>query len=146
MTWPLTPEGQKQFLADLIKTVKEAPEGRGIGVNYWHPEATYIPNATGRGRGSDANSLFDGRGYPLPAMNVLDLRSAASTPPLRSVGERQNIPGLAKVRTLKRPRTTGPRSQRARLFPHAKHLSAGPLARAWWLRMPFILRCLRASE
>ena len=66
----LTPEGQKQFLAALIKTVKEAPEGRGIGINYWHPEATYVPNATGRG-GPDANSLFDARGHPLPAMNVL---------------------------------------------------------------------------
>jgi arabinogalactan endo-1,4-beta-galactosidase len=72
MIWPLTPEGQKQFLADLIKVVKEAPEGRGIGVNYWHPEATLVPNATGRGGRPDANSLFDGQGYPLPAMNVLN--------------------------------------------------------------------------
>jgi len=73
MVWPLTPEGQKQFLADLIRTVKGAPEHRGIGVNYWHPEATYIPNAAaGRGgRGPDPNSLFDAQGNPLPAFYVL---------------------------------------------------------------------------
>jgi arabinogalactan endo-1,4-beta-galactosidase len=71
MVWPMTPEGQKQFLADVIRTVKEAPGGRGIGVNYWHPEATYMTNATGRGRGPDANSLFDARGHALPAMSVM---------------------------------------------------------------------------
>jgi arabinogalactan endo-1,4-beta-galactosidase len=68
--WPMTPEGQRQFLADLIKTVKGAPDGRGIGVIYWHPEATYVVNTDGRGWGPDANSLFDAKGYPLPAMNV----------------------------------------------------------------------------
>ena len=76
MVWPMTPEGQRQFLADLIKTVKEAPEGRGIGVNYWHPEATFIPGATNRWSGPDANSLFDAKGHPLPAMNVLGLQPA----------------------------------------------------------------------
>jgi arabinogalactan endo-1,4-beta-galactosidase len=68
MIWPTTPEGQKQFLTELIKTVKEAPDGRGIGVNYWHPEATFMPN--GGGRGPDANSLFDATGAPMPAMGV----------------------------------------------------------------------------
>jgi arabinogalactan endo-1,4-beta-galactosidase len=80
MIWPMTPEGQKQFLADLIQTVKAAPEGRGIGVNYWHPEATYIPNATGRFRGPDAHSLFDAKGNPLPALNVLGLQPTTTTP------------------------------------------------------------------
>ena len=84
MIWPMTPEGQKQFLADLIKTVKEAPEGRGIGVNYWHPEATYSTNTTGRHGGPDANSLFDAKGSPLPAMNVLGLQPAASATPLKA--------------------------------------------------------------
>jgi arabinogalactan endo-1,4-beta-galactosidase len=74
MTWPMTPRGQKQFLADVIKTVREAPEGHGIGVNYWRPEETYIPNATGGRAGPDANSLFDAKGNPLPAMNVLGLQ------------------------------------------------------------------------
>jgi arabinogalactan endo-1,4-beta-galactosidase len=78
MIWPMTPEGQRQFLADVIQAMKEAPEGRGIGVNYWRPEATYSPRATGRFRGPDANSLFDGTGHPLPGMYVLGLHS----PPL----------------------------------------------------------------
>ncbi|HWB85033.1 MAG TPA: glycosyl hydrolase 53 family protein [Bryobacteraceae bacterium] len=74
MVWPFTPEGQKQFLQDLIQTVKDAPDHRGIGVNYWHPEATFIPGAaTGRrGGGPDPNSLFDAKGNPLPAMSVMD--------------------------------------------------------------------------
>jgi arabinogalactan endo-1,4-beta-galactosidase len=78
MVWPMTPEGQKQFLADLIKTVKEAPEGRGIGVNYWHPEATYVTNAVNNGWRPDANSLFDNKGNALPAMNVLGLQPVKS--------------------------------------------------------------------
>jgi arabinogalactan endo-1,4-beta-galactosidase len=71
MIWPETPAGQKQFLADLIQTVKDSG---GIGVNYWHPEATYVPGNTNRWRGPDANSLFDAKGHPLPAMNVLGLQ------------------------------------------------------------------------
>lgn len=70
MIWPRSPEGQKQFLTDLIKTVKATPDGRGIGVNYWHPEGTYVPGATG-GRGPDSRSLFDAKGNALPAMSVL---------------------------------------------------------------------------
>ena len=72
MVWPLTPDGQKQFLAELIETVKQAPEHRGIGVNYWHPEATFVPGATGGRGGPDQNSLFDAKGNPLPALSVSD--------------------------------------------------------------------------
>ena len=74
MAWPLTPEGQRAFLAELIETVKAAPEHRGIGVNYWHPEATYIPGAAGGRGGPDPNSLFDAKGNPLPALSVWDNR------------------------------------------------------------------------
>ncbi len=79
MVWPMTPAGQKQFLADLIRVVRQAPEGRGIGVNYWHPEATFIPGSTDRWSGPDANSLFDAKGNPLPAMDVLGLQPAMQT-------------------------------------------------------------------
>ncbi len=80
MIWPQTPEGQKAFLADVIQTVKEAPDGHGIGVNYWHPEATYFPNSTGGWNGRhDPNSLFDAKGNPLPAMNVLGLQPITAT-------------------------------------------------------------------
>jgi arabinogalactan endo-1,4-beta-galactosidase len=77
MAWPMTPAGQEAFLADLIQTVKAAPEGRGIGVFYWHPEATYIPGATDRWGQPDANSLFDGTGHPLPAIDALSLQPSS---------------------------------------------------------------------
>jgi arabinogalactan endo-1,4-beta-galactosidase len=81
MIWPMSPEGQAEFLADVIKTVKAAPEGRGIGVNYWRPEITYMTNSTGRFRGPDANSLFDAKGHPLPAMSVLGPQPVALSKP-----------------------------------------------------------------
>jgi arabinogalactan endo-1,4-beta-galactosidase len=84
--WPMTPEGQAQFLADLIRTVKKAPGGHGIGVNYWHPEATFMPGATNRWSGPDANSFFDAEGHPLPAMNVLGIRPASPTTASEAVG------------------------------------------------------------
>jgi arabinogalactan endo-1,4-beta-galactosidase len=79
MAWPETPEGQKQFLADLIQTVKASG---GIGVNYWHPVATYMPGNTNRWRGPDANSLFDGKGRPLPGMNVMGIGAPGTDPAL----------------------------------------------------------------
>jgi arabinogalactan endo-1,4-beta-galactosidase len=80
MIWPMTPQGQKQFLTDVIETVKAVPDGHGIGVNYWHPEATYMTNATAPRWSPDANSLFDSKGYPLPAMYVLGLAPMPSVP------------------------------------------------------------------
>jgi len=71
MVWPMTPEGQKQFLADVIAAVKAAPDGHGIGVNYWHPESTIIPGPTTR-RVADANSLFNNEGNAQPAVSVLE--------------------------------------------------------------------------
>ncbi len=78
MIWPMTPGGQKQFLADVIKTVREAPGSHGIGVYYWRPEETYVHNSNGSSWGPDANSVFDAKGNPLPAMNVLGLQSSQS--------------------------------------------------------------------
>jgi arabinogalactan endo-1,4-beta-galactosidase len=82
LVWTLTPEGQKQFLADVIRTVKDAPDGRGIGVNYWAPEGTYSTNSTvrGRRRGPGSRSLFDNKGYPLPAVYVMGLRQMPVRP------------------------------------------------------------------
>ncbi|HTY87907.1 MAG TPA: glycosyl hydrolase 53 family protein [Candidatus Acidoferrum sp.] len=68
MAWPQTPAGQKQFLTDLIQTVRA---NGGIGVNYWHPVTTHIPGSTNRWSGPNPDSLFDATGRPLPAMNVL---------------------------------------------------------------------------
>jgi arabinogalactan endo-1,4-beta-galactosidase len=70
MIWPETPEGQLEFMREVISTVKAAPEGRGIGVMYWHPESTIIAGPTTRPN-MDVNSLFDANGNALPAMDVL---------------------------------------------------------------------------
>ena len=54
MLWPVTPEGRLQFMADIINTVRKAPQG--IGVLYWAPE---------RGAWNDDGS-------PAPTVFVLD--------------------------------------------------------------------------
>jgi arabinogalactan endo-1,4-beta-galactosidase len=59
MAWPGTPQGQLQFMVDLVNTVRRLPYG--LGVFYWGPE--------GRGRG---NGLWNSDGSPAPAIFVLD--------------------------------------------------------------------------
>jgi arabinogalactan endo-1,4-beta-galactosidase len=59
MEWPGTPQGQLQFMVDLVNTVRRVPYG--LGVFYWAPE--------GRGRG---NALWNSDGSPAPAIFVLD--------------------------------------------------------------------------
>jgi arabinogalactan endo-1,4-beta-galactosidase len=65
--WPGTPQGQLQFMADLVNTVKRAPGG--LGVVYWAPE--------GRGFG---NGLWTSDGIPAPAISVLDNLSLTNAP------------------------------------------------------------------
>ncbi|MBN2589319.1 MAG: glycosyl hydrolase 53 family protein [Sedimentisphaerales bacterium] len=59
MEWPGTPQGQLQFMADLINTAKRFPYCQGVF--YWAPE--------GRGRG---NALWNSDGTPAPALLVLN--------------------------------------------------------------------------
>ncbi|WP_428937555.1 glycoside hydrolase family 53 protein [Fontivita pretiosa] len=64
--WPLTPQGQAQFVRDLMQVLRTAPNSRVIGVAWWYPES--IPVA---GLGiwkNGAMALFDETGQPLPAM------------------------------------------------------------------------------
>ncbi len=44
--YPATMEGQEQFLRDLITTVRQVKEDRGIGVFYWEPAWLPIPDCT----------------------------------------------------------------------------------------------------
>lgn len=77
MAWPITREGQAQFLSDLIEAVKETPDGLGAGVVWWFPESIVIRNG-GTSRpswGGGAMALFDDDGVALPAMDVLKVNS-----------------------------------------------------------------------
>ncbi len=68
MDWPISPEGQKQFLQDLVAAVRETPGGHGLGVIYWYPEA--IP-VTGMGIwNGGSTALFDSNGSALPALEA----------------------------------------------------------------------------
>jgi len=69
LAWPISPEGQKAFLAEVIAAVKAAPDGRGIGVLYWYPES--VPAEGLRIWNGGATALFDAQGKALPALSVL---------------------------------------------------------------------------
>jgi arabinogalactan endo-1,4-beta-galactosidase len=60
--FPESPEGQKEFLAEVNRIVLAVPDNRGMGVFWWEP-------AVGR-RGS--RSYFDEKGNVLPVITVFD--------------------------------------------------------------------------
>lgn len=83
--YPMTKEGQKQFLLDLFEKMKQVPDGKARGFFYW--EAAWIPVA-GSGWASDAaiaymgekgpggnewanQALFDYDGNALPALEAV---------------------------------------------------------------------------
>jgi arabinogalactan endo-1,4-beta-galactosidase len=68
MAWPISPAGQKQFLDDLIRTVRDTPDGRGLGVIYWRPEPIPIRDSTGAVRNGGDTALFGPDGNALPAL------------------------------------------------------------------------------
>ena len=67
MTWPVTPEGQAQFLQNVLDAVAAVPNGHGAGVLWWYPEAIPVSGLSVWGGGSLA--LFDLGGALLPAVS-----------------------------------------------------------------------------
>ena len=65
MNWPLTPDGQKRFLREVLAVVRALPDGLGRGVIYWHPESVPVSGMPVWLGGSCA--LFDRKGGVLPA-------------------------------------------------------------------------------
>lgn len=65
MTWAVSPQGQTQFLGDVLAAVAAVPNGHGAGVIWWYPEAIQVSGLLVWGGGSLA--LFDGVGTLLPA-------------------------------------------------------------------------------
>ena len=71
MSWPMTPQGQEQFLRELVATVRATPNSRGKGVIWWYPESIRIPGLN-VWKGGDV-ALFDSKGAALPAMGAFNL-------------------------------------------------------------------------
>ncbi|MAF13100.1 hypothetical protein CMK11_21825 [Candidatus Poribacteria bacterium] len=69
MRWPTTPDGQRDFLSELIATVRATPDGRGIGVLWWYPES--IPTHGLHIWYGGRNALFDAHGAASPALRAL---------------------------------------------------------------------------
>jgi arabinogalactan endo-1,4-beta-galactosidase len=66
MEWPQTPEGQKQFIEDVVQAVRATPNGLGKGVLWWYPEAVDdVPIHVWMG---GANGLFGIDWNALPAL------------------------------------------------------------------------------
>lgn len=73
MEWPMSPEGQRSFLAELVLSVLKTPNDRGLGVLWWYPES--IPVSGLNAWFGGANALFDEVGNVLPAMKVFKIFS-----------------------------------------------------------------------
>lgn len=65
MDWPMTKDGQRRFLAEVLAAVRAVPGGLGRGVFYWYPEAVPVKDMPVWVGGSCA--LFDRNGEVLPA-------------------------------------------------------------------------------
>jgi arabinogalactan endo-1,4-beta-galactosidase len=68
MTWPVSPQGQAQYLRDVLDAVTAVPAGHGAGVIWWYPDAIEVPGIFIWGGGSLA--LFDASGNVLAAASV----------------------------------------------------------------------------
>lgn len=68
--YPFTPEGQRDFLKEVVRIVRAAPNGLGQGVVWWFPESVKIPNQHTWKGGSCA--LFDDHGEALPAWSAFE--------------------------------------------------------------------------
>ena len=82
-TWPLTRDGQAQFVRDLMDVIRAVPNGRVIGAVWWYPESIQVTGLQIWERG--AKALFDEQGKPLPAMSVFGSTSSRPIEPVREV-------------------------------------------------------------
>ncbi len=64
--WKVSPDGQKKFLEELIKTVKRNPCGKGV--LWWFPESVQVKGLFIWNAGTTA--MFDESGKALPVVDV----------------------------------------------------------------------------
>jgi len=76
MEWPITPSGQRQFLADLVETLRTTPRGLGAGLMYWYPESIRVARSGMFAWNGGDMATFDRKGNALPSMDVLQSLSA----------------------------------------------------------------------
>lgn len=83
--YPMTPEGQSDFMTDILEIIRQVPEGLGRGFFYWEPTWLPVPGSEwatkaaceymrekGPGGNEWANqALFDYDGNALPALKVI---------------------------------------------------------------------------
>jgi arabinogalactan endo-1,4-beta-galactosidase len=75
--FPLTPQGQYDFLYAVTKTVLATPGNHGRGVCYWFPESVPL---TQRGGMRGSNALFDPNGNVLPGAKAFSDAVAGRKP------------------------------------------------------------------
>lgn len=68
MDWSVSPEGQAKFLQDVIRVTRATPNGLGVGVMYWYPEAIPVDGLHIWEGGSVG--LFNRKGEALPAIKA----------------------------------------------------------------------------
>ena len=72
--YPLTPEGQRAFLRDVMAIARAVPDGRGLGIFYWDATWTAVPgngwDSTNPefGNAWENQALFDYEARALPAL------------------------------------------------------------------------------
>ncbi len=85
LEYPVTPEGQSDFIKAVMETVSQVPNGHGKGVFWWEPAWVPVPgsgwankagweyvNEKGPGGNEWANqALFDYEGNALPALETI---------------------------------------------------------------------------
>ena len=71
-----TLQGQATAIRDVIATVAQVPDGRGLGIFYWEPDWIPVEGAgwkTGEGNAWENQAMFDFNGQALPTINVFNL-------------------------------------------------------------------------
>ena len=78
--YPLSPAGQRRFVEDVCRIIRDLPEGGGRGVFYWAPEWIPLPGFEDEPDAETcwARALFDDQGVALPALDAF-ARFAADT-------------------------------------------------------------------
>ena len=71
--FPETSEGQKQFLEEVDRIVRNTPNGRGKGIFGWEPAVPPSPIAS--------RGMFDRAGNALPVISVFDRPHGKPTTP-----------------------------------------------------------------